>query len=361
VVIACALACVLTACEAEDGPDTGETSASTELSATATDATQRAKIVVLPRQILGEAQGLAEVPTTFPVRIDQLQSLPFDGSDSTFVLAYRPYERLSDGVGWASEEAVLSSDGTWFRIPFETLELPTNLWLGPDTVGPGRLNSAGDRLLLAAARGVIVLDLQSGEVTPLLQSAGRLGLTQWGAGSDVIYASATEVPGDYRAEVASGKVHGFEVPGPALGFSPSGAPCAATSQVRGQVLVDCASGGSPERLRLAVSSAKPGYQYQTWSSAPYIAVRRLGDRTVQVFDRKEGLSVGVLKASRRAAAYLTIHGWIADRRLLFSMSGYLVTWDPKTGVLTKIASLPTSDIGGAHGSVGLTFRPLPTR
>lgn len=355
------MACILTACEAEGGPDAGETSASNEQSATATDATQRAKTVVLPRQILGEAQGLAEVPTTFPVRIDQLRPLPFDGSDRTFVLAYRPYERPSDGVGWASEEAaVLSSDGTWFRIPFETLELPANLWLGPDTVGPGRLNSAGDRLLLGAARGVIVLDLQSGQITPLLQSAGRLGLTQWGPGADVIYASATEVPGDYRAEVGSGKVYGFEVPGPALGFSPSGAPCAATSQVRGQVLVDCASGGSSERIDLAVSTAKPGRQYQTWSSTPYIAVRRLGDRAVQVFDREEGLSVGVLKASRRAAAYLTIHGWITDRSLLFSMSGYLVTWDPKTGALTKIASLPTSDIGGAHGAVGLTFRPLPT-
>lgn len=100
---------------------------------------------------------------------------------------------------------------------------------------------------------------------------------------------------------------------------------------------------------------------QNWTSSEFVALHEVGGRSTHVYDPEDGHLVGKVTASERTARYLVVHGWVRPDQLLFSMSGYLVAWNPTSSELAKIATLPASDIGGAHGSVGIRFPPFSSR
>lgn len=315
----------------------------------------------LPAKVAGVPQGRGRIPKRFPQEIGDLPEVPFDGRARTFSIAYRPYESLRDGSGWASEEtALLSGEGRWYRLSYESLGLAQNAWRGADMIGPGRLNTEGDALLVQVARGALVIDLHTGAHRLVLASAGRLGIVDWLPGKNSIVATSAESSKSFQVDLETGKVQRLDFSTSALGFSVAGEPCTSSSKEADRIVLACRSGGSGRvsRTVLPAPGAKAGARYQNWSSSRYLAFRRLGASVLYVYDGTESREVGRLRFSARTASYLSVHGWISPSQLLISMSGSLLTWDPDSSEVVKVARLPLSDMRRRHGSVGLSFPPL---
>lgn len=320
--------------------------------------------VRLPAALGGKPRAIRGVPSSFPSSIESLPALTFDGRANAFTLAYRPYESSADGTGWGSEEtALLSADGRWFRLRFEDLDLRPDTWRGPDTIGPGQLNSRGDALAIVASSGAIVVDLRTGKVRRVLEKAGHLGLIQWAPGADILVASAPRSSEDYQVDLTTAEQHRSAIPGPALGFGPGGRRCSTLTRQDGNLVLRCwaASGKLVQTAVLPLGGETGRVPFQNWGLGHFVAVRKLGGNAIHVYSTSDSRLVSTLQFSRRTAAYLSVHGWIDRHALLLSMDRALLTWNPQTSQVVKIATLPISDFKQAQGSVGITFPPLPLR
>ena len=314
----------------------------------------------LPRRLAGKVVRLDDVPTRFPLSVAGMPEVRFGSRVSGVRLSYRPRETLHDGTGWSSETtALLQHDGTWARLNPSRLGIPADLWPGADPIGAGSLNVHGTRLALRAAEGLLVIDLKSGAFRHQFGQRGWIGGVRWHPDGRQLTADRQRREPDAIVDVTSGSVSGAAVPFPALGLLPSGEQVSVVRRGGHDVLTGHGKSGTAVMAQVPASPLMAGRSFESWSIRGLIAH---GNRetvrsrhALRVVDLANGDAVGILTWSRRSGTWLRVHGWWDRERVLISMDRSLVTWNPRSGEMTRVAELPVSDVRREHAAVGISF------
>ena len=313
----------------------------------------------LPRQ-LTSAVGLRRgLPASFPADLDRLAE--FEASpDASVWLTYRPREALKDGSGWSSETIALWT-GSWTKLSLGRLGIPEELWPGGDMLGSGALDDTGTQLAFGASSGVIVVHLPSGRWRSYLEGAGEIGSIRWYPGGKHFIADPWKGR-DKLVTVRTGKATDLSAPSLALGFRENGDVVTLTRRGDRDLVRDTRGSNIAE---LPANPRQRGRFFASWWSGDHVAYSNYetvgGRYALRVASAATDGPVATLTWSRRTGAFLRIHGWWDEQRILLSMDRSLVTWAPETGALARVAALPRSDVRLQHASVGIAFRqPRPT-
>lgn len=311
------------------------------------------------KPLRGPVSPLVGLPASFPKTIDRLEPLKA-GEGDRFTLAYRPYESLRDGLGWASETiALFDRLGRWHRLNLGAIAgLDDAWWPGPDPTGPGWLDPTGSRLALRTDKGVAVIDLETLDVRRFAGGAGRTAGMRWSPGGRTLTVHSASNGRDFDVDTRSGTTSVARVPVYALGYLEDGRPCRIGSGHDGVARLTVI-GGDRDPLALGQVRTREPTMFQSWATVSQIAFMSLGSEggkhIMHVSTLSDGSPAGSLEWGTHTGEWFAMYGWIKSNRLLASISGSLFTWDPPTGRVVRVASLPAADRKSAHGSIGLSF------
>ena len=316
------------------------------------------RVTRLPSHVTSDVVPRQGLPASFPTDLERIPEFEA-GPNASAWLAYRPRETLRDGRGWSSETIALWN-GSWTKLSLGGLGIPQKLWPGGDMLGPGDLDDTGTRLAFDTTSGVIVVNLTSGLWEPYIEDAGRVGSIRWYPGGSRFVADPWNGR-DKVVNVTTGEAADSAIPTLGLGFLGEGDVVTVTR--RGDV--DRVRNTSGSNIAdLPASPRQRGRYFASWwagNRVAYSNYETVGGRyALRVADIATGQPLAVLTWSRRTGAFLQVHGWLDERRILLSMDRGLVTWAPETGNISRLAELPRSDVRQQHAAVSISFRqPRP--
>ncbi len=317
-----------------------------------------AVVATIERSELIPRRTLTGLPTRFPESLDAMPAYTPAGAERARLL-YRPYESAGDGAGWGTESiGIRYRDGSWERLDLDTIGLDEAWWPGPDPIGTGDLSPDGVHIAWSSAAGVLVFDLRTGEHRQYLADSGPVAGVRWHPNGRELTANTREGP-DRRVDTSSGTVAAAEVPMLNLVFLPDGTPATARHEGDGLAVRAQGSASEDEPDLLVDAPDDGGELIRGWSSSTLLALSALdGERRtfrMPAVDPATGAVVGVLTWQRRMNPWVDVEGWWTDGMLLVSVDQALVGWSPAEGTVVRVSALPPSDVGGAHGSVGLSL------
>lgn len=268
---------------------------------------------------------------------------------------------LRDGIGWSTETIALWN-GSWTKLSLDRLGMPEGLWPGGDMLGAGALDDTGTQLAFDASSGVIVVNLTSGRWESYLDGVGGVGSIRWYPGGNRFVAD----PWKGRDKVVNVKTaEATDSAAPALGLGFQGDGDVVTVTRSGDVDLVRDLRGS-KITDLPASPRQRGRYFRSWWAGDRVAYSNwetVGGRcALRVADEATGQPIATLTWSRETGSWLKIHGWWDEQRILLSMDRSLITWEPETGDLARVAALPRSDIRKEHAAIGIVFqepRPQP--
>ncbi|MBC2934979.1 hypothetical protein [Nocardioides sp. zg-1228] len=265
---------------------------------------------------------------------------------------YHPTERLSDRAGWAGERLLfLGVDDRWRSLAMDGLGLAEESWPGPDTYGSGSLSRDGSLWAAQTHRGVVLLDLTSGDVRHVSFPASHPHVVRvdWIPGKDVVsaYAAPPESSdyGTFHID-AAGRVTPARYPGWRTRFDVDGTPTEIIGATHEGLMVKRWTGDGVSSRTVAPGAKVPRPMrrhafgvFSTSHLALHAARREWPSRApaqVWVLDK----STGAMGARLQVPATSSLVGWTDDDTLrLLIANRRLVDWEPRTGDLRRVLDL----------------------
>lgn len=303
----------------------------------------------LPR-LPASATGM---PRTIP-RIDApLPSLLDDLPGRAAVVINPEITTLNSRVQSWSEFNLLffGVDGRWRRLNMGDLGLPESA-LYTDTVGSGELSADGRWWAGPVDRGIVALNLATGE-THLVAIPDGLGAPTWVPGRDVLLTNGvqTTVPDGVQTDVpySSGSV----------GHEPDGTPLSLERGADGEAVLIEWRGSTRHPRTTVMGVSAPRHQINSGATRRVIAANQLSPvyptrgqfavtqsrgrdgLVVVVADSKTGEHVAELSWTRRDVELFYDDTWLDEKTLLVATAPHFVAWRPATGKLFRVTDAPS--------------------
>lgn len=263
------------------------------------------------------------------------------------VLVYHPLERASDPVGWGGEELLfLGRDGQWRNLNMADLGLNPAWWPGADTYGAGELSGDGRFWAAQTDAGVVILDLTTGVVRHVSFPAGHpfVRNVEWVPGRNVVTAYARNANGKRYLTFhirPRGRATPVSYDGSKTRFDVDGTRVVILRTARREFTVTRMEPGEATSSRwMLPADFPPGAQRGVFSETRVALSKNVGDgfdrQEIWVFDKATGDPL-----ARLAVPMTEIVGWLDDSNLLLNVDGRrLVTWEPETRSIRRVAELP---------------------